>query len=353
MESPYIKGRGAQINTPNRFDPNVYDKQPVDWTEDESLQNTLKTEYLTVYPKTIINKVNSPDLPHNFSMNPYQGCEHGCVYCYARNSHTYWGYSAGLEFEQKILLKKKAATLLAKKLKSAKWKAEPIMLSGNTDCYQPIEQKMEITRHLLEVLWRYRHPVGIITKNNLILRDLDILQKMASENLVKVVISITTLDEKLRQKLEPRTSTGLKRIKTISKLSKAGIPTMGMMAPIIPGLNEHEIFEVAKACSRAGAYDLSHTIIRLNGDLGEIFENWILKAYPDKAEKVLNKIKSIHKGKLGSSEFGKRMKGEGKIAEIIAQQMQMAKKKYFNTSNPPPFNVDLHRKYKKDQLSLF
>jgi len=240
----YIKGRGAQQNTHNRFFQHIYE------TRDDFLEfcriegedaDNNKTHYIPIFPKTIVNKVTSPDIGMSFSMNPYQGCEHGCIYCYARNTHEYWGYSAGLDFERKILIKKDAPKLLEAKLKSKKWKAVPIVLSGNTDCYQPAEKKFEITKACLEVFLKYKHPVGIITKNALILRDLPILKELTREGLIGVNISVTSLSEKTRRVLEPRTTTIKKRLETIRVLSENNIPVNAMLAPIIPGINSHEI----------------------------------------------------------------------------------------------------------------
>lgn len=349
-ENDRVKGRGAQINTPNPFHNVIYDENPLVNLEDDQ---KLKTQYIPVHPKTALNKVKSPDIPMDFSINPYQGCEHGCIYCYARNTHPYWGYSAGTEFEQKILVKNDIALLLEEKIKNPNWKARTIMLSGNTDCYQPIEKKLELTRAILQVLWKYKHPVGIITKNSLILRDIDILSKMARNNLVRVSISITTLDEKLRQVLEPRTSSVNNRLNTVKKLAENGIPVNVMMAPIIPGLNEHEIFKIGEWVSSLGAKSIHYTMVRLNGDVATIFENWLEKTFPDRAEKILNKIKSTHGGSLNDSRFGKRMVGEGKIAEIIKKQFTLMKKKYFPAGEPVPLNFELHRQIKNPQLELF
>jgi DNA repair photolyase len=343
--SSFLSGRGAQINTPNRFHNWVYDENPIEGETD--------TQFIDVHPKTILNKVDSPDIGMGWSMNPYQGCEHGCVYCYARNSHSYWGYSAGLEFEQKILIKKEAPQLLEEALRKPKWEPTAIMLSGNTDCYQPAERKYRITRQMLEVLWKYRHPVGIITKNSLILRDLDILEKMAENNLVRVAISLTTLNESLRRLLEPRTATGANRVKTIKTLSEHGIPVSAMLAPIIPSLNDHEIMDLAKAAADAGARRIHHQIVRWNGDVAPIFEDWIAKSYPDRAEKVLNKIKALHGGTLNDSRFGQRMKGEGNFADIIEQQVALARRKYFEGREVPPYNLELYRQMKNPQLNLF
>ena len=338
-----LKGRGAQVNPANRFQ---------EWNYDPPFEEEKPTEYLIVHPKTILNKVNSPDIGMAWSMNPYQGCEHGCVYCYARNTHNYWGYSAGVEFEQKILVKTNAAELLENKLKSKRWEAAAIMLSGNTDCYQPAEQKFQITRQILEVLWRYRHPVGIITKNSMILRDLDLLEKLSKEQLVKVSISLTSLDESVRCLLEPRTATVKQRLKTIEILAKANIPVNVMMAPIIPGINDHEIMPLAKKVAELGASSMHYTIVRLNGDVAYIFEDWARKMMPDRADKILNQIKDLHGGQLNDSRFKTRMRGEGQYADIIQQQMVLARKKYFPEKQSNPFNIKLHERFKSDQLKL-
>jgi DNA repair photolyase len=218
-----------------------------------------------------------------------QGCEHGCVYCYARSSHEYWGYSAGLDFERKILVKKNAPLLLEEKLKSKNWRAHTIVLSGNTDCYQPAERQFEITRRCLEIFYKYRHPVGIITKNALVLRDLDLLADLAKDNLVGVNVSITSLNEKIRLLLEPRTATIAKRLQTVRTLSQNGIPVNVMLAPIIPA-STAMILPLAKAAADAGALSIAYTVVRLNGAIGQIFTDWIRKAMPDRAERVLRKL---------------------------------------------------------------
>lgn len=352
---PYLKGRGAQINPTSQYEKLVRDAEPLDWAlvADEWEEAELKTQYLETHPKTILNKVESPDIPIPWSLNPYQGCEHGCIYCYARNTHPYWGFSAGLDFERKILVKRNAAQLLEAELKKKNWKAAPVMFAGNTDIYQPAERKFLLTRACLEVFWKYRHPVSLITKNSLVLRDLDLLEKLAAERLCHVAISITTLQEELRQFLEPRTATVTQRLKTVETLSRAGIPTFVMMAPIIPGLNDHEVLPLVKAVAERGALGVGHTIVRLNGDVGLIFEDWIRKAMPDRADRVLNRIRDTHGGSLEEKRFGKRMRGEGNIAEIIHAQFRVAKEKYLKDRKMPAYNLDLHEQHKSPQLRLF
>ncbi|RZM10917.1 MAG: PA0069 family radical SAM protein, partial [Pedobacter sp.] len=319
----YIKGRGAQFNTQNKFVKNQRVKEHIEGIDDWTEKNEA-TQYLEDTAKGIVNKVDSPDVGMWYSMNPYQGCEHGCIYCYARNSHEYYGFSAGLDFERKIVVKRNAAELLEKHFNKKGYTPVPMVLSGNTDCYQPIERKLKITRSLLEVFHQYRNPVSIITKNNLVLRDIDILSDMARMKLAHVNISITSLNESLRQKLEPRTVTGMGRLTVIQKLSENGIPCRVMVAPIIPGLNSNEIPDIIKAAADRGAVSAGFTIVRLNGAIAELFTDWVHKAYPDRAEKVLNMIKSCHGGNLNDSDFGRRMNGEGHVANSIHQLYRMA-----------------------------
>jgi len=351
-----IKGRGAQHNVPNRFfqlSHEVRDDFLEYCAKEDDQPEDNKTSYLQVFPKSIVNKVDSPDVGMTYSMNPYQGCEHGCVYCYARNSHEYWGYSAGLDFERKILVKKEAPKLLETFLKRKSWKASTIVLSGNTDCYQPAEKKFEITRKCLEVFLRYRHPVAIITKNGLIKRDLDIIKELQKHNLIHVIISVTSLSESTRRLLEPRTATIKKRLETVQLLAGHAIPVNVMLAPIIPSINSHEILPLAKAVSEAGAVGIGHTIVRLNGAIGGIFTDWIKKALPDRADKVLNQIESCHGGNLNDSRFGTRMRGEGQIAKQINDLMQLARLKYFKGKTIHELNTDLYETYRDGQMKLF
>lgn len=358
----YIKGRGAQINTHNRFLKNSYVKEFPELIDEEMLAND-HTQYIEVFPKTIINKVESPDTPAIYSMNPYQGCEHGCLYCYARPTHEYWGYSAGLDFERKILVKKNAPELLEETFRKKNWNPSPIILSGNTDCYQPIERKLQITRKMLQVCLKYKHPVSIITKNTLILRDKDILSEMAEQNLVQVMITITSLNEELRKKLEPRTVTYKNRLMVIKHLAESGIPVGIMNAPIIPGLNSHEIPDVVKAAAKNGATSAGYTIVRLNGAVSEVFKNWLEKNFPDRAEKVWHQIQDCHGGKVNNSRWGVRTRGEGKIAEFIRNLFKMAVNKYMKQHTPrKDFNPEtffsnrqkiFREEANKGQLSLF
>ena len=352
----YTKGRGAQKYVANKFLQYIHESRD-DFLEFCRLEgeeaHSGKTKYLPIYPKTIVNKVTSPDVGMSYSLNPYQGCEHGCIYCYARNTHEYWGYGAGLDFEQKILIKKDAPRLLEERIKSKKWKSETIVLSGNTDCYQPAEKKYKITRECLEVFLKYKHPVGIITKNALILRDLDLLKKLSKDQLIGVNISVTTLSEETRRILEPRTTTIKRRLETIRILSENNIPVNAMLAPIIPGINSHEIMNLAKAVSDHGALSFAFTIVRLNGAIGHIFTDWIRKTLPDNADKVLSQIKACHGGSLNDSRIGIRGRGEGKIAQQIHDLARLARHTYFNGKIFPKLNKELHVQYKDGQMKLF
>ena len=346
-------GRGASLNPHNRFFKQKYSREHEEGIDLPPDEDAGRTTYLEVFPKTVVNKVTSPDVGMDFSINPYQGCEHGCVYCYARNSHEYWGYSAGVDFERKILVKKNAVELLKKKLDSKNWVPRPIVLSGNTDCYQPIERKLKITRSLLEVFREYHHPVGIITKNALVQRDLDVLKDLAADRLVKVNLSITTLNEDLRRDLEPRTATIRQRLQTVEKLSAAGIPVGVMMAPIIPGLNSHEILPLVKAVAERGALKVGYTMVRLNGQIGDIFEDWIRKTYPDRADKVMRQVAHAHGGKVRDSRFGTRMKGEGDYADMVKRTMSIARERYLKNGSFPEYNTRLFRRPPKGQLDLW
>lgn len=363
----YLRGRGSQINPGNKFDKHNTELYIEDLATDEErlelLTENPRTKYIEVFPKTILNKVDSPDLGLVWSMNPYQGCEHGCIYCYARGSHQYWGYSSGTEFEQNILVKKSAPDLLETALLHPKWKAEPIMLSGNTDCYQPAERKLGITRKILEVFLKFKHPIGIITKNALIERDLDLLKQLAENRLVSVTLSLTTLDEKLKRIMEPRTSSANSVLRTIKNLSKEGVPVNVNVAPIIPAINDETIFEVVSAVADAGALSANFIVVRLNNFNGLIFEDWVRKNFPDRANKVLGQIKTMHGGKLNDSTFGRRMRGEGKFAELVKQQFVLARKKFLAGRVWPSADYSLFEEARRqiliarndtpDQLRLF
>lgn len=349
----YEKGRGAQCNPTNRFQKQAFVQEHVEAIDDWET-NTYATQEIQVYPKSIVNKVSSPDVPFNHSLNPYQGCEHGCIYCYARVSHQYWGYSAGSEFEQKILIKKNAPELLVQWFSRKGYVPKTLMLSGNTDCYQPLERKHKLTRSILALCLAHKHPVGIITKNSLIQRDLDLLEDLARNNLVSVAISLTTLNEDLRRKMEPRTASAKKKLDTIKKLVNVKVPVSVMMAPIIPGLNSTEIFDVAKQTAAAGAQGFGYTTVRLNGEIADIFKDWIEATYPLRAQKVLHQIAALHGGKLSASSFKERMRGSGNEADQIRQMVHLARKKFFTQAHIPALTTSLFRPPNASgQLGLF
>ena len=350
MDDSDFKGRGAQIKPENGFLKAQYVKVHIEGL-DEPLLETPFTQVFVEHPKKIINKVDSPDLGMMYSMNPYQGCEHGCIYCYARNTHEYYGFSAGLDFETKIIVKENAPQILEQQLLQRNWQAVPIMMSGNTDCYQPQERTYQLTRKMLQVLAKYRHPVSLITKNSLITRDIDILQDLASENLVHVMISITTLNEELRRTMEPRTASAIKRLKTVETLTLAGIPVGIMNAPIIPGLNHHEIPKIIQAAADHGALTAGMTVVRLNGSIAKLFEDWLRKNFPDRFEKVWGQISSLHGGSVNDSRFGRRMAGEGNLADVIHQLFRTAKKRHMDGRKMPPYDLTKFRK--GGNLSLF
>lgn len=348
----FEKGRGAQYNPKNRFLKGEYVQEHADGIDDWEAEGR-KTEYIFDDSKSLVNEVKSPDVGMLFSANPYQGCEHGCIYCYARNTHEYWGYSAGLDFESRIVVKQNAPKLLRQFFEKPSWQPAPISLSGNTDCYQPIERKMKITRQLLEICLEFRNPVGILTKNALVLRDLDLLKELAQLKLVHVFSSITSLDEDLRLLLEPRTATYRSRLKVVRTLAENGIPTGIMNAPIIPGLNDSHMHDVLKAASEAGAQWAGYTIVRLNGAIAHIFRDWLRKAYPDRFEKIWNSIAACHDGQVGDSRWGSRMSGEGQLADIIKQQFKLYCKKYRLNERPVEWNTGLFRRVRNGQLPLF
>jgi DNA repair photolyase len=326
-EDQYKKGRGAQFNPKNRFLKNQRVKEHIE-AIDDWVEPNPETIFLEEHARSIVNKVDSPDVGMWYSMNPYQGCEHGCTYCYARNVHEYWGYSAGLDFEQKIIVKKNAPELLRKFLMNPKWECLPISLSGNTDCYQPAEKKFGITRQLLEVCSEFNQPVGMITKNAGILRDKDILADMARRRLVSILVSITSFDEDLRRVMEPRTTTAKQRLRAIRELSEAGVRMGVMLGPMIPGLNEHEMQRIMQAAAENGASFSAYTFIRLNGAIKLIFHDWLYKNFPDRADKVWHLIEASHDGKVNDSRWGVRMRGEGNYAQLVAQQYARYTQKY-------------------------
>ncbi|MDX2306242.1 MAG: PA0069 family radical SAM protein [Microscillaceae bacterium] len=351
MENDYLKGRGAQINPQNPFHKNHFVQEHWEGIDEPELEDAPQTQIFYETPKKILSTNNSTDIPFTYSINPYQGCEHGCIYCYARETHEYWGLSAGRDFETKIIVKKNAPQLLEKQFLHKNWKSTPVMLSGNTDCYQPLEKKLKITREILKVFAKYANPVSIISKNALIVRDLDILRDLAADNLVHVYISITSQEESLRRLLEPRTATYSKKLQVIEQLSQAGVPVGVMIAPIIPGLNNHEIFHIMQSVAERGARSAGYTVVRLNGSIAPVFKDWLEKNFPDRAQKVWNQIKALHGGQIDDKSWGRRMSGDGAIAQNIQQMFRLARKKFMGEAKLPPY--DLNKFRKNGNLNLF
>lgn len=346
---PYIKGRGSQENPAGRF-------ERIDFVADEEAlvaDGAPRTVYYRDRTKTIISYNQSPDVSFDASINPYRGCEHGCVYCYARPTHEYLGLSAGLDFETKIFVKQNAPELLRKELRSAKWVPKPIAISGVTDCYQPAEKHFRITRKCLEVLREFRNPVGVITKNYLVTRDIDVFSDMARIGCASVVISITTLDGELARKMEPRTSQPEYRLRAIARLADAGIPVTVLIAPVIPGLTDHEIPAIMKEASARGAVDAGYVMLRLPHGVGDIFSEWLGRHYPDRKKKVLGRIESMRDGELNSSEYRVRMKGKGIFAEQTEKIFRVAYGKFGFAGRGAPLDVSRFRRDGPAQLELF
>jgi len=322
-----MKGRGTQENPQIRFESLARAAFDDEWSGGGE-ERSVPTQYFRDVSKTILTKNESPDLGFTFGLNPYRGCEHGCIYCYARPTHEYLGFSAGLDFETKIMVKEDAPQLLEKEFRKKAWKPDVVMLSGNVDCYQPVERKLGITRRCLEMFLRYRNPVAMITKNALVLRDIDLLSQLASLNLVSVCLSITTLDRDLARRMEPRTSTPEQRLHAIEQLAKQHIPVSVNAAPVIPGLNDEELPSILREASTRGATSAAYTLLRLPYSVKDLFVDWLKREFPAKSEKVINRIMDVRNGKMNESDFSTRMKGEGEIARAIAQLFRASCKKY-------------------------
>ena len=313
-----LRGRGAPQNPKNRFVESEYvaDGDWLDTLDDD--EPGPRTEFLRDHTRGIITRNDSPDVPFEASVNPYRGCEHGCIYCFARPTHEYLGFSAGLDFETRILVKHEAPELLRKELASPRWTPQAIAMCGVTDAYQPVERKLGITRRCLEVLAEFRNPVAIVTKNHLVTRDADLLGELAAHQAAVVNISLTTLDAGLQRVMEPRASTPARRLEAMRVLSQAGIPVRVLVSPVVPGLTDHEMTAILAAAAEAGASAASYIPLRLPFGLKELFEDWLQTHFPDRKDKVLNRIREMRGGKLYDSEWGKRMTGEG----VFAQQYE-------------------------------
>lgn len=351
MGSKYqnLRGRGASSNPANRFEAEEH-------VADEYCEEPLprpETRYIPDHSASVISRNKSPDVGFEVSLNPYRGCEHGCAYCYARPTHEYLGFSGGLDFETRILYKADAAALLRKALSEKSWKPQTLVMSGVTDPYQPLERKMRITRSCLEVLAECRHPVGLISKNHLITRDVDILSEMAAQNLCHATLSITSLNPKLTAVLEPRSSRPASRLKAVRELSDAGVPVNVNFAPVIPGLNDHEMLPVLEAAKENGAVSAGFIVMRLPLVVAPIFEEWLEEFRPEAKDKILNRIKDLRRGKLNSAEFGDRMRGQGPWAEMYRTAFHAACKKLGLNRPGPGLRTDLFRRPSGDQLQLF
>jgi len=345
-----ISTRGVSSNPVNRFEK-IHLEPDENWNPEE---NPLpRTQFLRDRASTIVTYNDSPDVGFEASINPYRGCEHGCIYCYARPFHEYLGFSSGLEFETKIMVKEDAPKLLREELSSPKWTPKVIGISGVTDCYQPVERKLKLTRGCLEVLAEFRNPVAIVTKNNLVTRDIDVLSRLAEVNAVAVFISLTTLDTDLRKLMEPRTSPPAARLAAIRALSEAGIPVGVLHAPIIPGLTDHEIPSLVTAAVEAGAKYASYVVLRLPYAVAPLFEQWLTQHFPHKKEKVLNRIRAMRDGKLNQAQFGLRMRGTGIFAEQIDALFDVAVRKAGIAGKSPNLSAAAFRRPAGAQLSLF
>jgi DNA repair photolyase len=344
--------RGTTSNPPNRFEQTSYEPLDVD-IEYGDERPPIRTTFFRDSSKSLLSKNDSPDIPFTFSVNPYRGCEHGCIYCYARPSHEYFGFSAGLDFESRIMVKLDAARLLDEALSAKSWLPQSVSISGNTDCYQPVERTLKLTRDCLEVFLAHRNPVEIISKNSLIERDSDVLSEMASMNLVTVILSVTTLDVDLVRVMEPRTATPAKRLGAIRTLAHAGVPVGVMVSPIIPGLTDEHIPQVLDAAAAHGARFAGYTMLRLPGPVQGLFEDWCAKTFPDRANKILNRIRELRGGRLDDARYGTRMTGVGPVSEAIRQLFSLHARRVGLDRAPLPTTTSLFRRNPGGQLALF
>ncbi|MBU2486997.1 MAG: PA0069 family radical SAM protein [Alphaproteobacteria bacterium] len=334
-----VRGRGAGLNMSGRFEINTREVFDDGWSSLEDLA-PFKTEVQIEKPRTIITRNQSPDLSFDRSINPYRGCEHGCVYCFARPTHAYMGLSAGVDFEARLFAKPDAPRLLERELSRPGYKVQPIAIGTNTDPYQPVEKQWRIMRQLLEVLEAAGHPVGIVTKSALVMRDIDILSRMASKGLARVALSVTTLDRKLARSMEPRAATPERRLEAIRALSNAGIPVSVMVAPVIPGLNDHEIERILDSVKAAGADAAGYVMLRLPIEVSPLFRDWLLRHYPDRYRHVMSLIRSMRGGKDYDAEFGKRMRGTGPYAWQIARRFDLTAKRLGLNARKAPLRTD-------------
>ncbi len=320
---PPVHGRGAAENPANRFEA-LHIEPDAEDEADGGDRPPRRTSYYRDFSRSIIARNESPDVGFETSINPYRGCEHGCIYCYARPTHEYLGFSAGLDFESKIMVKTDAPELLEAELSSPRWQPQVIVMSGVTDPYQPVERRLEITRGCLQVLAKFRNPVAIITKNRLVTRDIDLLGELARDKAAAVNISVTSLQTELQRVLEPRTSSPQARLEAVAQLRAAGVPVGVMVAPIIPGLTDHEVPAILEACAKAGAQFAGYTVVRLPYGVASLFEHWLEQHFPDRKEKVLGRIRHLRGGeRLNNSRWHSRMTGDGVFAEQIASLFEV------------------------------
>ena len=348
---PRRSGRGARQNIPNQFERLHIDVDPAA-LDDEEL-DAIETVYLRAPAVSALSKNDSPDIPFTYSLNPYRGCEHGCPYCYARPSHEYWGLSAGLDFESKIFVKENAPELLRQAFEKKSWQPQSVALSGNTDPYQPVERQLEITRTCLKVFLRHRNPVSIVTKSGLIRRDLDLLQDLAAENLVHVAVSVTTVQDELPGKLEPRAARPSLRLKVIEELAEAGVPVGVLAAPIIPGLNDEELPAILQAVANRGARHASYVLLRLPGAVEDVFVDWIEEHFPNRKNRILGRLRDLRGGALNDSEFGRRMRGTGEWATVIRQLFETARKQAGLEAGAIELDTSRFRRLRGGQIGLF
>lgn len=349
-----LRGRGARSNASGRYESQLREAFDDGWERDEELP-PLRTTIEPERARTVITRNDSPDVGFSRSINPYRGCEHGCTYCYARPAHAYMGLSPGLDFETRLFFKPQAAQLLEAELCAPRYKPEIIHIGGNTDPYQPQERRLRITRSVMEVLTRFRHPFSIITKSALIVRDADLLGEMAGENLARVAISVTSLDRKLSRSMEPRAATPERRIEAIRRLSAAGVPVTVMFAPVIPGLNDHEMEAVMERCAEAGARNAGYVALRLPLEIKDLFREWLESDHPDRASRVMSLVRQMRGGRDYDVQWFRRMKGEGPIAELMSQRFAAAKRRFALDREPAPLDLTRFRVPPKagDQMELF
>jgi DNA repair photolyase len=350
-----VRGRGARTNRSGRYESEAREDFDDGWTTEDPQPAQIATSVTPEAARKVITRNDSPDVGFNASINPYRGCEHGCIYCYARPAHAYMGLSPGLDFETRLFFKPDAGRLLAQELSRPRYVPEFIHIGGNTDPYQPQERRLRVTRAVIETLSRFNHPFSIITKSALIQRDLDLLGPMGAQGLARTAVSVTSLDRGLARSMEPRAATPQKRLETIRRLAEAGVPVTVMFAPAIPGLNDHEMEAVLQAAAEAGAATAGYVALRLPLEIADLFQEWLASDHPGRAARVMSLVRQMRGGKAYESEFGKRMKGQGPLADLMAQRFSAAKRRYGLDRPLAPLDLSKFRVPPRagDQLDLF